>query len=36
MGIEVAHFPHHRQVKKVDLSPPNVKQKLTEVSLDEV
>lgn len=34
MGIEVGHSTHHRQVKKVDLSPPNVKQKLTEVSLD--
>lgn len=34
MGIEVGHSTHHRQVKKVDLSPPNIKQKLTEVSLD--
>lgn len=33
-GIEVGHSTHHRQVKKVDLSPPNVKQKLTEVCLD--
>lgn len=33
-GIEVGHSTHHRQVKKVDLSPPNVRQKLTEVCLD--
>jgi hypothetical protein len=33
-GIEVGHSTHHRQVQKVDLSPPKVKQKLTEVSLD--
>lgn len=33
-GIEVGHSTHHRQVKKVDLSMPNVKQKLTEVCLD--
>jgi hypothetical protein len=33
-GIEVGHSTHHRQVQKVDLSPPNIKQKLTEVCLD--
>jgi hypothetical protein len=33
-GMEVGHSTHHRQVKKVELSPPNVKQKLTEVCLD--
>jgi len=33
-GIEVGHSTHHRQVKKVDLSPPNVRQKLTQVCLD--
>lgn len=33
-GVEVGHSTHHRQVQKVDLSPPNVKQKLTEVCLD--
>jgi hypothetical protein len=33
-GIEVGHSTHHRQVKKADLSPPNVRQKLTEVCLD--
>jgi hypothetical protein len=33
-GVEVGHSTHHRQVKKADLSPPNVKQKLTEVCLD--
>ncbi len=31
---QVGHSTHHRQVKKLDLSPPNVKQKLTEVCLD--
>jgi hypothetical protein len=30
-GVEVGHSTHHRQVQKVDLSPPNIKQKLTEV-----
>lgn len=33
-GVEVGHSTHHRQVKKVDLPMPNVKQKLTEVCLD--
>jgi hypothetical protein len=33
-GIEVGHSTHHRQVQKVDLSPPNIKQKLTEVCID--
>ena len=33
-GIEVGHSTHHRHVHKVDLSPPNLKQKLTEVCLD--
>ena len=33
-GIEFGDSKYHRQVKKVDLSPPNVKQKLTEVCLD--
>ncbi len=33
-GIEVGHSTHHRQVQKLDTSPPNVKQKLTEVCLD--
>ena len=33
-GIEVSHSTHHRQVQKVDLSPPHIKQKLTEVCLD--
>lgn len=33
-GIEVGHSTYHRQVQKVDTSPPNVKQKLTEVCLD--
>jgi hypothetical protein len=33
-GVEVGHSTHHRNVKKVDSSPPNVKQKLTEVSMD--
>jgi hypothetical protein len=33
-GIEVGYSKYHRQVKKVDLSPPNLKQKLTEVCLD--
>lgn len=28
-GIEVGHSTYHRQVQKVDTSPPNVKQKLT-------
>lgn len=33
-GIEVGHSTYHRQVQKIDTSPPNVKQKLTEVCLD--
>jgi hypothetical protein len=33
-GIEVGHSTHHRQVQKVNTSPPDVKQKLTEVCLD--
>ncbi len=33
-GIEVGHSTYHRQVQKVDTSPPNVRQKLTEVCLD--
>ena len=33
-GIEVGHSTPNRQVQKVDLSPPNIKQKLTEVCLD--
>jgi hypothetical protein len=33
-GIEVGYSTYHRQVKKVDLSPPKVKQKLTEVCLE--
>ncbi len=33
-GMEVGHSTHHRHVQKVDLSPPNIKQKLTEVCLD--
>jgi hypothetical protein len=33
-GIEVGHSTHHRYVQKADLSPPNIKQKLTEVCLD--
>ncbi len=33
-GVEVGHSTHHRQVQKVDLSPPNIKQKLTEVCID--
>jgi len=33
-GIEVGHSTYHRQVQKLDTSPPNVKQKLTEVCLD--
>jgi hypothetical protein len=33
-GIQVGHSTYHRQVQKVDTSPPNVRQKLTEVCLD--
>jgi len=33
-GLEVGHSTHHRQVQKVALEPPNVKQKLTEVAID--
>jgi hypothetical protein len=33
-GVEVGHSTHHRQAQKVELSPPNIKQKLTEVCLD--
>jgi hypothetical protein len=33
-GIKVGHSTYHRQVQKVDTSPPFVKQKLTEVCLD--
>ncbi len=33
-GVEVGHSTHHRQVQKVALEPPNVKQKLTEVAID--
>jgi hypothetical protein len=34
IGIEFGYSKYHRQVEKVDLSRPNVKQKLTEVCLD--
>ncbi len=33
-GLEVGHSTHHRHVQKADVSAPNLKQKLTEVSLD--
>jgi hypothetical protein len=33
-GIEFGYSTYHRQIKKVDLSPPKVKQKLTEVCVE--